>query len=106
MVLLAIPWSVALLPVPAMLLGLANDDAIHMLWDRHRGRRLRWRRSALQAGHALLATSVILSLATATMLLSGIESNRHIGLLTPLGLMLALLCNLTLLPAISSWRRR
>lgn len=106
MALLDIPWSVALLPVPAMVLGLANDDAIHMVWRRRRHNPRRWRRNALAAGHALLATSVILSLATATMVISGIETNRFIGILTPLGLILALLCNLTLLPAISSWRRR
>lgn len=103
---LQIPWSVALLPVPALLLGLANDDAIHMIWGRGKSRRGRWRRNAVNAGPALLATSVILALATATMLLSGIQSNRFIGMLTPMGLLLAFVCNLTLLPAVSSWRRR
>lgn len=106
MALLQIPWSVALLPVPALLLGLANDDAIHMIWGRGGGRRGQWRRNAANAGPALLATSVILALATATMLLSGIQSNRFVGMLTPLGLLLAFVCNLTLLPAVSSWRRR
>ncbi len=101
---LGVPWSIAMLPMPALLLGLVNDDTIHMAWGA--GRLRQWRRNALEAGPALLATTVVLSGAIGTMALSGIQTNAYLGLLIPAGLVLALLCNLTLLPALSSWSRR
>ena len=99
-----VPWSIAMLPMPALLLGLVNDDTIHMAWGA--GRRRKWRRNALEAGPALMATTCVLAGAIGTMALSGIQTNVYLGVLIPVGLVLALACNLTLLPALSSWPRR
>lgn len=101
----SIPWSIAMLPMPAVLLGLMNDDTIHILWSSQTNRRFGnhyFRRNALSAGPALLATTLVLSGAIGTMVFSGIQTNQYLGFLIPAGLMLALLCNLTLLPALSS----
>ena len=105
----AIPWTIALLPMPVLLLGLMNDDTIHISWrDQDRGR-LRggdYLRNAVSAGPALLATTLLLSAAIATLAFSGIATNQYLGVLIPLGLVLALMCNLTLLPALNSCLRR
>ena len=53
-----------------------------------------------------MATTCVLAGAIGTMALSGIQTNYYLGLLIPAGLVLALACNLTLLPALSSWPRR
>ena len=110
------PWSMDLLPLPVLLIGLAVDDSIHLLWAARGGRALRaWhlRLGARRAGAALLLTSLLLSLSLAVMLLSGLQAIRELGWLIPSGLLLALLCDLTLLPALarrplraSSWSRR
>ncbi len=105
MAMLGIPWSIAMLPMPAVLLGLMNDDTIHILWSSQKGSHFgnrHFRRNALMAGPALLATTVILSGAVGTLFFSGIQTNQYLGLLIPLGLLLAFLCNLTLLPALNS----
>ena len=108
----AIPWSLSLLPLPALMLGLVNDDTIHMLWhhnakgNRRSALEFGWRRNALEAAPALMATTVVLATALSTLYFSDIRSNQDLGLLIPLGLVLALLCNLSLLPALSSLGRR
>jgi hypothetical protein len=105
MALLGVPWSIAMLPMPAVLLGLMNDDTIHMLWSSQKSERFGRRyfqRNALAAGPALLATTVVLAGAVGTLGVSGLQTNQSLGWLIPLGLVLALLCNLTLLPALSS----
>jgi predicted RND superfamily exporter protein len=101
-----IPWSIALLPLPALLLGLMNDDAIHMGWGLRSGRQGTLEANAQRAGPALIATTTLLAGAVGSLCLSGIATNQFLGLLVPLGLVLALLCNLTLLPALNSWLRR
>ncbi len=109
MALFNIPWSIAMLPMPALLLGLMNDDTIHILWSPRANGRFDdryFRRNAILAGPALLATTLVLSGAVATLLFSGIQTNQYLGILIPLGLLLALLCNLTLLPALSSLQRK
>ena len=100
-----IPWSIAMLPLPAVLLGLMNDDTIHIIWSSRKSRqfdKLHFRRNALKAGAALLATTLVLSCAVATLTLSGIQTNQYLGVLIPLGLLLAYLCNLSLIPALNS----
>ncbi|MHC4550467.1 MAG: MMPL family transporter [Planctomycetota bacterium] len=103
------PWSLAVLPLPAVLLGLAVDDTVHLLWPlrgrRPSGRRL-IARGALRAGPALLATTVVLAGCVGTMTLSGLQVNRELGLLLPAGLLLALACDLSLVPALLTSSRR
>lgn len=107
MALLHIPWTLALLPMPVLLLGLVNDDTMHMLWrgrlagERVSNRGYLSRRNALNAGPALIATTLVLASAIATLSMSGLKTNQSLGILVPTGLILALLCNLTLLPALS-----
>ncbi|MCR9105471.1 MAG: MMPL family transporter [Gammaproteobacteria bacterium] len=128
------PWSVALLALPVVLLGLMNDDTIHMVWSsrlrrtakraslpegvtspvrsgqghrvQHYHAQRRYRHNAIVAGPALLATTWVLAAAVATLMLTSIRTNQYLGLLIPLGLWLAFVANLTLLPALSACLRR
>jgi predicted RND superfamily exporter protein len=102
---IGLPWSLAVLPLPAVLLGLAVDDTVHLLWPLRVGRR--FDRGALRSGPALLATTAVLACSVGTLMLSGLQINRELGLLLPAGLVLALACDLSLLPALLTlWRRR
>jgi predicted RND superfamily exporter protein len=101
---IGLPWSLAVLPLPAVLLGLAVDDTVHLLWPLRRGRRLAL--GALRAGPALLATTAVLACSVGTLMLSGLQVNRELGLLLPAGLLLALVCDLSLLPALLTVSRR
>jgi predicted RND superfamily exporter protein len=94
-----------------VLLGLAVDDTVHLLWPARRGGRGASRgvsRGAARAGPALLATTAVLAACIASMTLSGLRVNRELGLLLPAGLLLALACDLSLVPALlrGSSRRR
>jgi predicted RND superfamily exporter protein len=91
-----------MLPLPAVLLGLAVDDTFHLLWPlRGRGRptRLTLARSAMRTGPPVLATTAVLALSVATLAFSGLAPNRELGLLLAGGLVAALACDLTLIPA-------
>jgi predicted RND superfamily exporter protein len=103
---LGVPWSLAVLPLPAVLLGLAVDDTLHLLWPLRAGRR-RLVRGALRAGPPALATTAVLAGSVATLAFSGLAPNRELGLLLAAGLVLALACDLSLVPALatSSGRR-
>ena len=97
------------MPLPAILLGLMADDTIHMLWFSRRGERAyaeTFQHNARTAGPALLATTLVLACAAATLLLSGLQANRYLGMLVPAALLIAFLCNLSLLPALNSWLHR
>ncbi|MHC4164524.1 MAG: RND transporter family protein [Planctomycetota bacterium] len=100
---IGLPWSLAVLPLPAVLLGLAVDDTVHLLWPLRGGRRLD--RGALRSGPALLATTAVLACSVGTLMLSGLQINRELGLLLPAGLLLALACDLSLLPALLTMPR-
>lgn len=103
-----IDWSLALLGVPAMLFGLAVDDTIHLLWHRkpRASPHLVLRRNALRSGAALTSTTLMLCLCISTLLLSSLHANQEIAILLALGMSLALLLDLTLLPATISLLRR
>ncbi|MCG7898097.1 MAG: MMPL family transporter [Candidatus Thiodiazotropha weberae] len=103
-----INWSLALLGVPAMLFGLAADDTIHLLWHRKRTGSLRrlLRYNAIKSGTALTSTTLMLCLCVATLGLSSLQANQHIAILLSVGMALALLLDLTLLPALVSLMRR
>lgn len=105
----SIPWSLALLPVPAVLLGLVVDDSIHLLWPLHRHdsknltvERLQrvLRVAAGRSGAALCATTLVLAGSLLSLYPSMFQVNRQIAVLLPLGLLGALLADLTLLPAL------
>jgi len=109
MVLLDIPWSIALLPLPCLLIGLMADDTIHLIWPlkgAKRVRRIHFRRSAVNAAPALLATTLVLASGMAMLGLSGIHTNQQLGILLPSGLLIAFVYNLTVIPAVSSLLRK
>jgi predicted RND superfamily exporter protein len=97
-----IPWSFDLLGMPILVLGLAIDDTVHLLWPL-RGRRRElgasFQRSMKTYGVAVIATSVLLASSLAGLTLSGFGVNHELGLLLPAGLLLALAAELTLVPA-------
>ena len=105
-----IEWSIALLALPAFAIGFAVDDAIHLSGGlrRHpRSTRGSLTACALHAGPALIGTSVILVACMATLLGSGLIGNREFAYLVAGVLLIALICNLTLLPALFRiWSRR
>ncbi|RLJ21499.1 hypothetical protein DJ030_04280 [bacterium endosymbiont of Escarpia laminata] len=105
-----IPWSLGMMLLPVIYIGLAVDYTLHLLWPLRHGKRSLHRRlqsSALRAGPALLATTAVIATCTAALSLSTIQVNRELGGLLAVGLTLALLCSLTLMPAIFTlWKHR
>lgn len=102
-------WSLLLLPVPAIVIGLAIDDAIHLLWRAKN--RIEMidsvlAKSAQRTGPALLGTTAILSISFATVLGSDVRANHDIAWLLCASMPIALLCNLTLLPALFTFFAR
>jgi predicted RND superfamily exporter protein len=109
MALCRIPWSLGLLGLPVVVLGLAIDDTIHLLWP--------LRRTSLppatgftgairHGGTAVVATGLLLAACLAALARSQFQVNRELGFLLPAGLLLALLAELTLLPALLTSSRR
>ncbi|WP_177417927.1 MMPL family transporter [endosymbiont of Lamellibrachia barhami] len=105
-----IPWSLGMMLLPVIYIGLAVDYTLHLLWPlRHSQRSLqrRLQSSALRAGPALLTTTAVIATCTAALSLSTIQVNRELGGLLAVGLTFALLSSLTLTPAIFTlWRHR
>lgn len=106
----SIPWSLGLLGLPVVVLGLAIDDTVHLLWPLRRTSNppaTGFARAVRSSGTAVVATGLLLAACLAALGRSGFQVNRELGLLLPAGLLLALLAELTLLPALlTSWRRR
>jgi len=102
----------ATVTIAAVVLGLVVDDTVHFL---HRLRAELARRvdaaEALRAtigsaGHAIVTTSIILTLGFAVFGLSAIASLVHFGLLIALALAVGVLTDLLLVPAlVMAWRR-
>jgi predicted RND superfamily exporter protein len=84
--------------------GIAVDDTIHFLSALHSRRHLPWAervRSAVhETGAALVGTTVILVGGFSVLLFSGILANRIFGSLCAATLVLALLADLLVLPAL------
>ncbi|HEX6885433.1 MAG TPA: MMPL family transporter [Planctomycetota bacterium] len=97
--LLGVPWSVALLPLPAVLLGIGMDDGIHLCFH-PRGR------ARFDALPAILGTTALVATCVASLAWTSFATNRAFGLLLAGGLLLALAADLTLLPALTRWRAR
>jgi len=85
----SIPWSIALLPLPAALLAGAVDGSVHLAW-RTRGR------GSLPA---LLGSNALAAACGATLCWTSFETSRAFGLLLSLGLLVALAANWTLFSA-------
>lgn len=92
--------------VAAVILGLAVDDAIHML---HRMRQLGQggashaqavHDAVLHVGRALATTSFALALGFAALALSPWQSIAHFGLLSAVAILVALAADLVVLPAL------
>jgi predicted RND superfamily exporter protein len=105
-----IPWSFDLLGLPMIVLGLAIDDTIHLLWPLRRappfGMGAALHRSIRMYGTAVVATACLLSASLAGLSLSGFGVNHALGVLLPTGLMFGLAAELTLVPACLALRRR
>lgn len=99
---LGIPWSLGLLGLPVVVLGLAVDDTVHLLWEqrRFRPRAGRLVRAFARNAGAVLGTGLLLAGCLGTLARSGFRVNHELGTLLPLGLGLALAAELTLLPAL------
>jgi predicted RND superfamily exporter protein len=102
-----IPWSFDLLGLPMIVLGLAIDDTIHLLWPLRRApTSAALHRSIRMYGTAVAATACLLSASLAGLSLSGFGVNHALGVLLPTGLMFGLAAELTLVPAALAIRRR
>lgn len=103
MSLVGISWSVTLLLIPAIFIGLIADDIIHLLWPLRESKNFQHElllKSASEAAPALLATSLVLALVITTLILSGMKVNQEIGTLLPIGITVAFICNLSVIPAL------
>ncbi len=96
--------SFAATVVGALTFGIVVDDTVHLMMRyqaarrRGLGARRAIRESILSAGVAVLVTSVALALSFAVFTLSGFLVNQHLGWLTGLTLVIALLADLLFLP--------
>lgn len=100
--LLGVPWSFDLLGLPVLVLGLAIDDTVHLLWPLRRGGRpaaSAFQRSIRRYGVAVMATSVLLAASLSGLSLSWFGVSRELGAMLPAGLLLGLAAELTLVPA-------
>jgi len=96
------PWSIALLPLPGAVLGIAVDDSIHLLWSGENRRAT----GRLRALPAVLASTALVSLSALSLSWTSLQANRDFGLLMACGMIAALAIDLTLLPALATWLRR
>jgi predicted RND superfamily exporter protein len=110
MVAAGVPWSLGLLAIPVVLLSLAVDDTIHLLWPLRSwetdGTEVALDRAVIAAGPAILATTLILAVCLGGLGLSGLQVNRQLGFLFAVGIVVALACDLTLVPALIRGRSR
>lgn len=100
-----IPLDFMTMTIAAIAMGIAVDDTIHYLHRYRAEARRVGPRAAVAAthhsvGHALLYTTLILACGFALLLASDFLPSVYFGLLTALALLLALLADLTLLPAL------
>jgi uncharacterized protein len=102
---LAIPLDLMTITIAAIAMGIAVDDTIH--FAHHYKQHLKDNTPEQAAGktfhtvgYALLYTSIIITLGFATLALSDFVPSIYFGLLTGLTMILALLADLTLLPAL------
>ncbi len=106
------PLSVASAMIGSVMLGLIVDNTIHLL---HRFREQRARgESQLSAaahtlhrtGRAILLGSLVLALGFGAGVFGALATTREFGVLAAITILLAMATNLTLVPAMMSYRRR
>ncbi len=107
---LGIALDVGSAMVASVVLGLAVDDAIHLLAVyRHarrvgHGTRSATRRALLRTGRAVVTTSVALAVGFATLSLSTWHSIASFGIISSIAVLVALLAALFVLPALTARR--
>ena len=94
-------------------LGIVVDDTVHFLTKYLRARRERGldrpeavRHAFRSVGHAIVSTTAILTAGFLVLALSTFRINFELGLLTAIAMVLALLADFTLLPALLLWGHR
>ncbi len=107
---LGIPLDIGTAMVASVILGLAVDDAIHLI-TRYAEARKRGgsapeaaRRAVLHTGRALATTSLALAIGFLTLGLSSWDSIASFGVIAAVSVLTALLAALFVLPAIASGR--
>ncbi|MEP0546333.1 MAG: MMPL family transporter [Rhodothermales bacterium] len=100
---LGIPLDVATATVAAILLGVAVDDTIHLLYHVRGARATAGTREALfsaarGAGRAVVLTSLILAVGFSVLMLASVSTVFYFGLLTAVAAVGALVGDLVLLP--------
>ena len=86
--------------------GIAVDDTIHIMsrlkQERKKGKSFLYalKRTYLSTGKAVVVTSIILSCGFLTLLLSDFTSSFYVGLLVGLTLLVAIVCEMLLLPVL------
>ena len=101
-----IPLDTDTLLVVPMAIGIAVDDTIHFLMHyqmlRDEGQTVgdALKRSCSEVGHALIYTSMVLSLGFLVFIFSHHKPLTHFGILSSLAILSALLADLFLLPSI------
>ncbi len=86
--------------------GIAVDDTIHIMsrlkQERKKGKSFLYalKRTYLSTGKAVVVTSIILSCGFLTLLLSDFTSSFYVGLLVGLTLLIAVICEMLLLPVL------
>ena len=106
MVMLGIPGSTAVQILPVFLLTVGVCDAVHILTLVYRRRAEgaeKFDAIASALGHSALAvvmTSVTTAAGMSSFITSDMEAIVHLGILAPIGVMLALVYTVTLLPAL------
>jgi uncharacterized protein len=109
---LAIPLDPGSAMVAAVVLGISDDDAIHLLaqYRRLRGEGLAApaaiEGALVHAGRAIVSTSLTLALGFSTLLLSPWRSVASFGGLSALAILVALAAVLIVLPALLYWAAR
>ncbi|MEW9920225.1 RND family transporter [Marimonas sp. MJW-29] len=98
--------------VTTMTFGIVVDDTVHFLMHylacRRRGHDVEGALADTFAvvGSAIILTSVALIMGFAILITSGFAINQHIGLLTAVVIVFALICDLLLLPALLTLSRK
>ena len=107
-----IPLDAATVTIAAIVLGLVVNDTVHFLHRlraelaRHVEPAPALRATLAGAGHAIVTTSVVMTLGFSVFALSAIGSLVQFGLLIALAMAIGVLTDLLLLPAlVMTWRR-
>lgn len=96
-------WTVALMGLPIVVLGLSVDDTIHLFWlarSRPDAPLAAFLRALARVARAVIGTALVVGASLSALSLSGFATNRALGWLVPLGLLLGLAAELSLLPAL------